>query len=517
MTREEAWKPIVSEERYYLDSSLSTKLIQEIYGSRYQFLAEDALARIADANFYYDFYDLKGQYWSMPNKLGYTPTIMPVNLARWFVNKRVSWLFEVAPDVECPPETVDDPEDMQSIDYEPSRRQRRLDSQAADRENIIYTIWGENRFEEALLSGGKDYFIGGTVALKLRYLPGKGLRLQFCPVQEIFPIPDEDEPDKFQKIHFASFFDNQNTIWRQTWELINGRCYLTEGLYDIRNLEPIEMRYQNEDTLLDFIPVIIFPRQALSGEIFGHSYLRDLITLMEQYNRSLSDAADSLRFNLFAITVMLNAPPDAEKQVKLSPQEIWNIGGEGVDVKKLESGFNYAGALSDFLTRLENIMHLVGDVPDITPDRIKGFGLVSGVALKLLYSDLVSATQQEWRIWKSRIVQANEYILKMLEVYSKSDPDFPYSNLPISSIANKYTNRVIPHLPLPENEAEKIQMEVDKLRNSMQSVKGALQELGEKFPERKIAEILAEREKFFSASSTGKEIEPPESKEMAGL
>jgi hypothetical protein len=137
----------------------------------------------------------------------------------------------------------------------------------------------------------------------------------------------------------------------------------------------------------------------------------------------------------------------------------------------------------------------MADVPDITPDRIKGFGLVSGVALKLLYSDLVSATQNAWRIWKSRLQVVNEQTLKMLEAY-KNTAGFPYSGLKLSDIAGTYTNRIIPHLPLPENEAEKIQMEVNKLSNSLQSVKGAMQELGEKYPERKIAEILAEREKF---------------------
>jgi hypothetical protein len=260
------------------------------------------------------------------------------------------------------------------------------------------------------------------------------------------------------------------------------------------------MRYANADTGLDFIPVLLFPNEALSGELFGTSFLRDLIPLFDQYNRSMSDAADGLRFNLFAVTVLLNAAPDAEKLLKIAPNELWNIGGEGVDAKKLESSFNYSSALADFLTRLENLMHLIGEVPDITPDRIKGFGLVSGVALKLLYSDLVSATQRAWRVWKSRLVTTNEYILRMIETYDGTD-GWPY-NFKSSDIKGTYTNRIIPHLPLPENEAEKVQLEVNKLVNSLQSVKGAMQELGVKFPERLIAEIISEREKFMGTAGS---------------
>jgi hypothetical protein len=87
----------------------------------------------------------------------------------------------------------------------------------------------------------------------------------------------------------------------------------------------------------------------------------------------------------------------------------------------------------------------------------------------------------------------NEGILKMLETYGPLE-GFPY-DFKTSDIKD-YSNRIIPHLPLPENEAEKVALEVNKLSNSLQSVKGAMQEAGEKFPERKIAEIISERQKF---------------------
>jgi hypothetical protein len=486
-----------------MDVGTLKRILDSVYGSRYQFLNDEGLARINDANNFYAYYNLgdneygTGQYWSMPRNIGYTPTVMPINLARWFVKKRSAWMFEVAPDIECPSETVDSVEDMGQVGYEPSQKQKRLDSQASSREQMLYKIWRENNFEEKLLAGALDYFVGGTVALKIRYIPGKGIRLNFSPTQEVFPVPDDDEPDKFKEISFVGHKDSPNFIWKQTWKMYNGRCYLSEGTYSTNNLMPDNIIYANVDTGLDFIPVVIFPNEALSGDLFGTSMLRDLMPMFDQYNRSMSDAADGLRFNLFAVTVLLNAAPDAEKQLKIAPNELWNIGGDGVDAKKLESSFNYSAALADFLTRLENVMHLIGEVPDITPDRIKGFGLVSGVALKLLYSDLVSATQRAWRIWKSRLVTTNECILKMLEVYEPTK-GYPYE-FKISDIKGNYENRVIPHLPLPEDDAAKVQLEVNRLVNRLQSVKGALQDLGEKYPEKKIAEMLTEQERFGQA------------------
>lgn len=501
MTREDAWvspKPQVK-----LDYNVTQRIVSAIYGSKYQFLANTALQRIADTNYYYNYYDLSGQYWDMPHSLGYKPLVMPVNLCRRLTRAHVAWMFNDAPDIECPPVQIDSPEDMETDGYKPSDGQRVSNDLASSREKLLYSTWTDNSFEEKLLEGGRDYFIGGTVALKLRYLKEYGIRLDFAPAQEVFPVPNEDVPDIFDSITFASFYDNDKTIWMQTWRMSNGRCLLDEGYYDLE-LRPTEMKYSAEETGLDFIPVLIFPREKLTGDVYGTSYLKDLIPLWDQYSRMLSDASDSLRFNLFAVTVLLNAAPDADKNLKISPGEVWNIGGDDLDVKKLESSFQYNNALADFLNRLENLIHMIGDVPKITPEDVKGFGQITGIGLKMLYSDLVASTQADWRVWKSRLVKTNEYILKMAETFKVEGYE---------DINGNYSNRIIPHLPLPENEAEKVQIEAQKLSSSLQSVQGALEELGEKNPLYKIAQIVTERERFVP---TGKKISIKEQDVISG-
>ncbi len=508
MSHKNIWKNVENESEY-LNESTAARLLDTIYDDNDVFLYKEALTRITKSNEYYEYIGLgdagmgTGQYWRNRKSLGYVPTVLVINLANWFVRKRASWMFEVAPDIEIIGTSIDPPEEMSKVGYKPSRKQLKQDSRAADREDILYKIWGENRFEEKLIAGAVDYFVGGTCALKLRYLPGNGIKMEFAPAHEVFPIPNKDEPTKLDGVVFASHYRNFDHVWRQEWKMgESGTCWVHEAIYDATTFKEIEERIPMTDTKLPFIPVVLFPNDALSNNLFGESYLRDLIPLFDQYNITMSDATDSLRFSMFAVTVMLNAPPDAEKTVKVSPQEIWNLGGDGVDVKKLESSFNYSGALGDFLTRLENVMHMLGEVPDITPDRIRGFGLVSGVALKLLYSDLVSATQRSWRVWKSRLALANEYILQMLETY-QGDKDFPYRDLPIKSIGGNYSNRIIPHLPLPENEAEIVSLEIQKMSSSLQSVKGAMARLGEKYPDRKIAEIITERDEFNAVGGIG--------------
>lgn len=104
------------------------------------------------------------------------------------------------------------------------------------------------------------------------------------------------------------------------------------------------------------------------------------------------------------------------------------------------------------------------------------------------------------------MVQMNEMILKMSETFEGSD-----------FINEDYTNRIIPHLPLPENEAEKVSIEAQKLATSLQSVKGALNEMGEKNPEVKIAEIITERERFLGGGGgLGKQLNVKEQGLISG-
>jgi hypothetical protein len=495
-------------------------VLQNIINSVYPpmeltFLNEEALARIQNTNYYYNFYDLEGQYWTPPSKLTYKPSIMPLNLARKLVRTRAAWLFENAPDTEAPPLQVDPPDVMAKADYVKSNGQVEADNRARGKEDILHSIFSANRLDEKLLEAGRDQLIGGTVALRIHHDPARGIKILFKPVQEVFPVPDPEDPDILEKVHFVSFMDNDKTIWKQTWEMVDGQCYLTEGLYNAR-LDPQKMKYVGKPTFLDFIPVILIPNDKVAGNVFGTSMLKDLIPLFEQNSRLMSDASDALRFNMFAITVMLNAAPDSEKEVRVEPHAIWNIqGDENVDVKKLEAAFQYSNALNEFLQRLDNCIHLIADVPSVTPDDIKGFGLVSGVALKLLYSDLVSATQQSWRVWKSRLMQMNEYIFRMLKAY-EGHKNFYYKDLDLSVI-DSYTTRIIPHLPLPENEMEKVNIEVTKLASSLQSVRGALYEIGEKNPERKIAEIIGDRDKLVGGGNFGVQLDQAEKKIIGGL
>ena len=198
-------------------------IVNSVYPPReLTFLNEQALARIQNTNYYYNFYDLEGQYWEPPGKLTYKPAVMPVNLARKLVRVRSAWLFENAPDIEAVPLQVDAPDVMASADYVKSSGQIEADNRGRAKEDILHSITGTNRLDEKLLEAGRDQLIGGTVALRIHHDPLRGIKILFKPVQEVFPVPDPEDPDILSKVHFCSFMDNDKTIWKASTGNLRG-------------------------------------------------------------------------------------------------------------------------------------------------------------------------------------------------------------------------------------------------------------------------------------------------------
>ena len=167
-TRESAWRSVGTGVETRIDYNVTERIVSEVYGSKYQFLSNAALKRITDTNTYYNYYDLDGQYWDTPHSIGYKPLVMPVNMCRKLVRTRAAWMFENAPDIECPPKQIDSSDDMETDGYIPSESQKTSDNEASNREQLLYSLWTDNRFEEKLIDAARDFYIGGTVALKMR-------------------------------------------------------------------------------------------------------------------------------------------------------------------------------------------------------------------------------------------------------------------------------------------------------------------------------------------------------------
>lgn len=467
--------------------------------------------------------------------IDYEPTMLTVKLASWLIDRRASFMFERPIALNAPVEQVDTVEQTSKPNYKPSPAQEAKTKKAQAREKLCYKVMKMNLMDEKLLKGAKDHLIAGSVCAKLSFKPGQGLRVVWRPRLEFWPIYDPDDIDVLQAIHFVAFQDDDKTIWKQSYRMEEKKdaegnttgektCYMEEGLFDT-SLKQIKEIVPNTDLELPFIPVIIFPCGGLTGETEGRSLMDDLDQMNDEVEKKISDSSDSLRFGMFPIKIFINAVLPTKKDIEagkaeplaLSPDSIWAANSaypdKPADFKIVEQKFEYKETLKEHIDRIVGWMHQMANVPQLSPELIKGLGQLSGFAILLLYGAIISATDQAMISWKPRLRRMFGMMLYMLNKYDtkgiyddKLINDADLTDINLSDLDELIDVKTF--MPIPENTAELVEVESKKLAVYLQSIKGAMDALGEEDPERKLAEVISEKQFIREALTPEEELKP---------
>ena len=257
------------------------------------------------------------------------------------------------------------------------------------------------------------------MAIKLWARKDEGLKIIFSPAQEFFPQFDEDDIDLLEKVIFLYALNNkaereEQRIKKQVWEIVNGRCILNEGVYNGK-AEPVEILYEDYDTGLDFIPVVIIQNGGLTGETEGKSDVEQLWSNQDAYNRLTSDDIDALRFQMFGQDVITDAAESSIKNIRIAPGALIDLqtdpvaGERQAKVERLESRFTYAEKFADTINRIKNDMFDTLEVPNVGLEQLKGL-MQSGKSMKALYWGLMAACEEDWAEWGPALKQMADYI-----------------------------------------------------------------------------------------------------------
>lgn len=417
----------------------------------------------------------------------YKPAQIPLSYAKLIVDKLAAWQFE------------------NNIDFEVTSKSKQ--NRADEIEKDLYDIHKKNKMDIKLLQAATESNISGGVAFKLKYDIDKRYPRIFIRNRiETFVVTEFDDYEEIIRVHFIAFQDDK-TIWKQTHEMIGKVYFISEALYDTQNIrEPKEViiPYQplkiNGKTL-DFMPVYIVANMAQLGETWGISEERDLIPIINEICKKYSDLSDSLKFDMFAITVFLNAKlptgPDGKQKLKGRAGAAWKLVTDGPidnvkpEVFKLTSTFNYNEPLTYLINSLVSCLFEFSECINISPETISGLPALSGIALKLLFAPMISKTNRKNLVWKTKLSEIYMGVLKLKQLYEGYD------------IPDDLQIEIITHIPIPENELENIQIISAKLADSLISVTNAMNELGIQDPEAELAKILEEKLQYDKVLNTG--------------
>jgi len=291
-------------------------------------------------------------------------------------------------------------------------------------------------------------------------------------------------------------------FWTTTLEGTRQVFTYTEILTD----EKIE-EYINDELIdsrpnpLGMIPIVHIPNIKISGSPWGLSDIENVLPINREYNEKATEISDIINYHSAPVTVVTGAKPD---NLIRSPRQIWAIPSTEAKVYNLENAVDLGYPL-EFLDRLKRAMHEMTGVPETALGQIQPISNTSGVALAIQYGPLVARREMKIPTYSAGIQKINELILRTLWHFEpetlKYDPETsgiieegqPLEVDPVDPVAYQTECHWPP--PLPVDKLVKLNELQMKMDLGLESRRGALEELGNEFPDEKANEIFEERRK----------------------
>ena len=400
----------------------------------------------------YNIYEGPGQDWFTEEE-DYVPTKKKTNYIKKLIKEEARFMFGKSPILTI--EAKDD----------------NLEKQVEEINQYIQDTLKNNLFDDKLIKGARDCFIGKRIAIKLHAdKVTKIIRIMFVPSLEFVYEPFEDRIDELKKIIFFHQMNqaqdkSKQIIWKQKYEMVEGKCILNEGFYN-GNGELLEALSTNIDLKLSGIPAYVILNDGLSGDMQGESDVLELFDNANIYNMLSSEDIDALKKGMNRIIYGVDVNPDSSRNFKLKPGSYWDVetdpiaDGKQAKIETINTDFGYDSRIENALNRSKSDMHEVLNIPMINNQDLKGM-MTSGKSMKALYWQLITRCEEKMQSWRPALEWMLRAILEMAEVYEiKKLPkleDF------IVKVENRY--------PLQENEDEEMVLDLQKVNAQAMSRK----------------------------------------------
>lgn len=428
----------------------------------------------------YDIYEGRENFIDKSEEKDYTQTEKRTNLIKKLIKEESRFLFGKTPELYIQPKNDTD-----------------ADKDKAEEINLyLNKILKDNLFSEKLVKGARDCFIGKRAAIKLyANQDTKEIRIMFLPSLEFIYESDEENPNELKKIIFfyqtnKEVEKDKQRIWKQKYEMVDGRCILNEGIYNGNGIliEPINV---DVDLQLSGIPCYVIINDGLSGDPFGESDVKELLDNQIQYNRLSSEDVDTLRKGMDRIIYGVDIDPEASEKFQLKPGAFWDVPtdptaeGKQATLGTIPTDFGYGDKIENSLKRIKSDMYEMLNIPMLSNDELKGM-MTSGKTMKALYWQLITRCEEKMMAWRPALEWLIRAILEITEVYQiEKLPQLDYT----VTVENNY--------PLQEDEDEEKTLDLQQVNAQAMSRKTFIkkwQGVTDDVADAEIRQIALERE-----------------------
>lgn len=371
-------------------------------------------------------------------------------------------------------------------------------------ESLLYDLWKFNKMDSTKMQLARERIIAGSIACKLVFNERTGqLHWIWHKATEVFPIYSKDgfndligcdiilaqeDDDDFEKTQYV----------RQSFRLDKetNECWFDEMVFD-EQLNTKRVITEKTYLGLDFIPIVFFNVNSLLTESAHFEDIEDMKVITRILNDMMEDATDSLKFEMFAMTVIKNADLSKDEELQIAPGAVLKVDSanaqQTVDVDTVETSFQWKETFKDQYNRLKSALHELAGLPQVTPSELN-FGGMNGQALQVLYHDIIQETHEQWLVWDedfAELFQKSIWYLKQRTHKAK----FKYDKSLIDQ-TDEIQTKMNFVLPLPDDRKELVDLLITEVEAGFESKKNAMHRLGVKAPDKKIDEIYSELKRF---------------------
>lgn len=381
----------------------------------------------------------------------YLPARLRYKMAATLINKEARFLFAEQPDI-----TVEQKGDLEELTEDTKRALTVMNE-------LLKTILDKNNFQDILIKGARDCFIGKRVACLINFNEQDGVTLTFLPsTQFLYDFRSTNHRVLERFVSFTVMKESKtNTIKRifkkkYTLESTDGvdKVFLEEEIYD-GTAKLIEKVTPRVEIKIDFIPAIIFINDGLSEELKGESEIESLMDFEEWYSKLGNADADAERKSMNPTKYLVDMENNSTKNLSTGAGALWDLGSDQnlvnpkTSVGLLEPQMFYSEALKTTLDRIKTTGYEQVDMPNITNESLSGV-ITSGKALKAIYWPLIVRCKEKMKMWGPNLSLMAEMIIKGAEVYPNTIKKYTGERL----VSVDYTIEVAQNTPLPEDEIE---------------------------------------------------------------
>lgn len=370
---------------------------------------------------------------------------------------------------------------------------------------LLHRVWEvDNDKKTVLWEFGNMGSVTGDGFLKVAYeepwTDSMGVRhagkVRLIPLNSSHCFPEWHPHDRDRMVRLKIKYRFWGTAAEGTRQVFTWTEIIDENeIQEYVNDERIDVR----PNPIGAVPVVHAANMPVSGSPWGLSDITDVIPLNRQFNETAEMIQDIINYHAEPVTIVTGAKAD---QMERGANKMWHGLPSDAKVFNLELGSNL-GAPTGFLDLLKRSMHEMTGVPEMALGQFQPISNTSGVALQIAFQPLMNRRNLKATQYGKAIKQVNELILRTLAVKEPwafqydplTNPELKDGQLPVLDPTDPlvYQTEVDFPDPLPLDQLIKLNEMQAKITMGLESKRGALRELGEEFPDSKIAEIMEER------------------------